>query len=882
MKKNYFPLLVVIFLLCSNTYSQIDPYAWANKCYELTFQLGSRTKPLDFGSGNNAFFLKPAALGEYLLYGADDELLTIDGGVRLVSTASANENSIWLIEDAGNDKLYLKHKDSGKYLYKRGWPFSLFTGPSTYWITSYQSRAIQFTFTEVENCSVFPEAELNAEGDVQTGLSVNAPVRGIADIHSHIASYTSFNTFFNAGKLFSPYGIEDALGTCEGAHGKFGNYDLLSTINDAVEGFGFNPFHDSTGYPSFEFWPSHLEYTHQKAYYQWLNRARLGGLRIITVLSIQNEVLTKIQNDIVKKARLISPELNRPSDDIDTSMEAHDLMVQEMKALEAYVDAQEGGPGKGWLKIVTSPEQAREVIRQGKLAVVLGMEIEAPFNCIDGGQVDVDCSRAYISAQLEKYKDKGISHIFPQHHWDNDFGGAYYFNTSIEISNILFNGNEIEWQPIEEPRTTYSNYKPIVAIGSDSFVDLPDFLDSLLASILSGVFSYEVPELPESESGFYENKQGLSPTGQIFIEELMKRGVMIDLAHTSRVAVEEIYEIMDRFDYPPLYSHTSTYEDLSSVFERDGVVSPGLSSNRPADQFEVERDCRYSTSTVLMDRIVTAAEYLQDAKPDFAGIPLTSDYTGAVLSTLGPRFNDEANPCDVPQSSRVTYPFTNEDGSIVFEKQKTGDRVFDINEDGMAHIGMLPDFIEDLRVQGYSEDEIDVLYGGAEEYLRHWERCIAASKSVTSTPGLERPFAYAGKESAHGAHKAQRMDTDLYEKIVENYADEMIEQVLQKENQLANGGENAEALVDNNDSSAGNGEIRLYPTLIENTFSVESKDIPEVKIEIFDFAGKLIYEDIHGNNKNVEGLFGVTSGIYFVRVSDMNSDDHVVVKVVKK
>ena len=51
------------------------------------------------------------------------------------------------------------------------------------------------------------------------------------------------------------------------------------------------------------------------------------------------------------------------------------LQAKDMRALEAYVDAQNGGPGKGWYRIVTDARtEARKVINAGKLAVVMGIE----------------------------------------------------------------------------------------------------------------------------------------------------------------------------------------------------------------------------------------------------------------------------------------------------------------------------------------------------------------------------------------------------------------------------------------------------------------------------------------------------------------------------
>ncbi|MDM5177652.1 membrane dipeptidase [Massilia sp. DJPM01] len=49
----------------------------------------------------------------------------------------------------------------------------------------------------------------------------------------------------------------------------------------------------------------------------------------------------------------------------------------------------------------------------------------------------------------------------------------------------------------------------------------------------------------------------------------------------------------------------------------------------------------------------------------------------------------------------------------------------DINGDGLAHIGMLPDFIADLR-----QPDLAPLMNSAESYIRMWEQAVAKSTSV--------------------------------------------------------------------------------------------------------------------------------------------------------
>jgi microsomal dipeptidase-like Zn-dependent dipeptidase len=50
-------------------------------------------------------------------------------------------------------------------------------------------------------------------------------------------------------------------------------------------------------------------------------------------------------------------------------------------------------------------------------------------------------------------------------------------------------------------------------------------------------------------------------------------------------------------------------------------------------------------------------------------------------------------------------------------------RDYDINIDGFAHYGLLPDFLQDLRNIGLSDADLAPLYASAEEYVQLWERC---------------------------------------------------------------------------------------------------------------------------------------------------------------
>ena len=51
-------------------------------------------------------------------------------------------------------------------------------------------------------------------------------------------------------------------------------------------------------------------------------------------------------------------------------------------------------------------------------------------------------------------------------------------------------------------------------------------------------------------------------------------------------------------------------------------------------------------------------------------------------------------------------------------------RDFDINIDGLAHMGLLPDFIQDMRNSGLSHDDLKPLFRSANDYVEMWETCM--------------------------------------------------------------------------------------------------------------------------------------------------------------
>ena len=190
----------------------------------------------------------------------------------------------------------------------------------------------------------------------------NAPLRGYADLHNHQFSYLAFGGNHIVGEAYGP--IDRALSHLD--FSKHGRLHAGDTLGGFISGNPFR-FYETQGYPSFSGWPQFWQTTHQAAYEDWLFRAVEGGLRLMVMFAEDAPVLCKWSaND------------GRNCDDEVTTI---NKQLDAAYAMQEYLDHKAGGSGLGWYRIVTTPAQARTVIRQGKLAVILGVETNNLFNC---------------------------------------------------------------------------------------------------------------------------------------------------------------------------------------------------------------------------------------------------------------------------------------------------------------------------------------------------------------------------------------------------------------------------------------------------------------------------------------------------------------------
>lgn len=476
-------------------------YSFANRCFVLRSQETGDLLQRDgtaYSTGADeaaaaaAFYMKPTALGSYVMYNRAKQLMTEDGGVTSVDLADASPMSEFVLTGVGDTTNYpeapafnveptaaeiaayrsfndpnvqttlftLTNDASGNNLTVNG------DGALTATVAS-ASNAQFFRLEETTDCAEFPEASSNTIGESYKGTTKDGRVLGMVDGHVHISS-TTFLGQAQWGSAFHEYGVTHALDDCDEYHGPQGERDVVGgAFTGDTDG------HDISGFPTFVEWPARNSLLHEAIYWKWVERAWKSGLRVIVNDLVDNETLCEIQRNV--RASAGDPEA--PQIDCN-SMNNAGRQAGSMYAMQDYIDAQYGGRGKGFYQIVHDSAEGRAQIEAGNAAVVLGIEISNLVNCKvnfaptrtqepfeeDGAgpqgseNVYVDgmggsCTEESIVSELQRIWDWGVRQVITIHEFDNAFGGNGIFGGIILNLGSRENAGGVPGGTLSNPTT---------------------------------------------------------------------------------------------------------------------------------------------------------------------------------------------------------------------------------------------------------------------------------------------------------------------------------------------------------------------------------------------------------------------------------------------
>jgi microsomal dipeptidase-like Zn-dependent dipeptidase len=341
------------------------------------------------------------------------------------------------------------------------------------------------------------------------------------------------------------------------------------------------------------------------------------------------------------------------------------------------------------------------VMRAGKLAVVLGIEVDHLFSC----RHPQDLTAAEVERVVGDYYALGVRHVFPIHFGNNGFGGG-----SLETPLV---------RAVDQPY--FSGANPVGTLG------------------LYGMHSEDGRADGLAYRKGRRNRLGLTNTGRALIEALMSRGMVIDINHMSWRSRSDTLDMCEEIGYPVIAGHSTflgstsmarrheaalTDEELDRVRRLRGMVGVILDQEVASAGHGVparERDRGDADRSVTAAAVAAAYRYAVSHMDDDLPVGIGTDLNG-FARLPGPRFGTGAGET-LPPGKAVSYPFTSPTG-ISMDRSRIGERSFDINADGMAHVGMLPDFIEELMSVGVSMSELDSLMRSAHGYVSLWDRAV--------------------------------------------------------------------------------------------------------------------------------------------------------------
>jgi microsomal dipeptidase-like Zn-dependent dipeptidase len=640
-------------------------YGLANDCWTL--------KSASSSVSDGPFFLKPTDLGSYMFFDKNKAFLSADSGPipaadgGLTRAADGGPDGDWTVQDApgGAFKVLLPAKN--KALGVNGGKLALVD----------PGAAGLFSFDKATGCAEFPEAVTTATGTPSKGRYPFGDVRGLVDAHMHLMAFEFLGGDAHCAKPWDRYGITHALVDCP-------DHTASHGMNPLEIALGGKAGHDPVGWPTFKDWPAYNSLTHEGSYWKWLERAWRGGLRLYVNLLVDNGKLCDVY-----------PLKRNPCDEMNTVR----LEAADTYKLQDYIDAQYGGPGKGWFRIVRDPFEARKAINDGKLAVILGIENSRLFDCKEVNDVP-QCDRKHIDEQLDQVYAMGVRDMEIVNKFDNALTGVAGDNGTTGL--VVNGGQKLESNHFWDMKTCTTGHPD--ESDHEQYTVFQHNDDALAAGVLSLMPPGGVA--PLYGPGPHCNTRGLTDLGRYLIQRMIDKRMIFDPDHMSVLARKQALDLLEANRYPGVVSsHSwSTPDAYPRIYKLGGFIAP------------------YAGGSTGFVEKWKALKAMRD-KRFFWGIGYGADMNG--FGAQGPPRLGAKNP--------VKYPFKSFDGAVTLDKPKTGERTWDINVDGVAQYGLYPDWVEDLRMQA-GDEIVNDMARGAEAYLEMWERAIGVPAPAAVSP----------------------------------------------------------------------------------------------------------------------------------------------------
>lgn len=384
-------------------------------------------------------------------------------------------------------------------------------------------------------------------------------VWGMADLHAHPAIERAFSGVLIWGTAIdsapvSPAELPRIAGCPVETHTQPGASPIDRAIGDqlfpevaAIAGFAHGPVGSDDGLRPTDAWPNARDVIHQQMNVASIRRAYEGGLRLMFASTTDDQVIA---------ALLTGPNfVNAFRPKAEADYESAKLQLDQLhQMVRDNVD---------WMGVALTPADARNIISQGKLALVISLE--------NNGLRPGDLERLH--------DDYGARHVFPIHLADNDIGGtaanASLFNSSSAAHSSIYRdgGEPMRFMDVTPTRdypsplgrpATFATLSPApVYVGLE---DVPFRTWEALCYEPLAACTVPAPVLTTFTQLGQQNLRGLCSSREECLDggrpgigriaAMMDAGWLIDLSHMSARATAETLAIAPGAEYPLIASHS--------------------------------------------------------------------------------------------------------------------------------------------------------------------------------------------------------------------------------------------------------------------------------------------------------------------------------------
>jgi microsomal dipeptidase-like Zn-dependent dipeptidase len=442
---------------------------------------------------------------------------------------------------------------------------------------------------------------------------------------------------------------------------------------------------DARGAPDFPEWPVWNDITHQKMWVDWIRRAYNGGLRVMVALAVNNKTLADATAG--------------PGDFATDDKSSADLQIAETKSFVAR--------HSDFMEIASSPADLERIVRANKLAVVLGIEVDniGNFNKVES------LNDAQIREEIDRLFNEGVRYIFPVHVIDNQFGGTAVYEDLFNYSNFREFGN---WWQLQcaDPSINYK-FTP-------QGFDLLTFTGE--AAKLGIDFAARTP--PTYPDCAQHNPRTLTPQGVFAVKEMMRHGMLIDIDHMSEttqiatIAIAKSVGSGSTSGYPLNSGHSGVRGFFPQGVVRKSGPFPGDETERSMNDGLYGEIAHLHGMAGVGSANLTSFEWLEMYQK------VVQVMGGGVSAGFGTDTDGLAMGMPRRPGSSVHY-----DDS--FPRSSSGTKWWDYNLDGVAHYGMLADFVKDASNSPALGSLVqNNLMFGADYFLQTWKKCESLKGSV--------------------------------------------------------------------------------------------------------------------------------------------------------